>query len=227
MTRNTNHGFLALALAVTVATPAAAPPAAKKATHMQTLHGDQIKDDYFWLRERENPEVKAYLLCHKKNKRPDGTPAGSCVGIMLAETEQNVADRLFAQLDKPGFLEQLGADDNVTRREQITAALGASDAKRAELAEMWAAGDLTSSEWQTARRAQAEAEQTLRAELAAVPPPVSSVGIADARASWPDMTLGERREFLRLFIAKVTVNRARPGTKGFDEGRVVIEWRKR
>ncbi len=61
MTRNTNHGFLALALVVTVATPAAAPPAAKKATHMQTLHGDQLKDDYFWLRERENPEVKAYL----------------------------------------------------------------------------------------------------------------------------------------------------------------------
>ena len=28
---------------------------------MQTLHGDQLQDDYFWLRERENPEVKAYL----------------------------------------------------------------------------------------------------------------------------------------------------------------------
>ena len=28
---------------------------------MQTLHGDTLKDDYFWLRERENPEVRAYL----------------------------------------------------------------------------------------------------------------------------------------------------------------------
>jgi oligopeptidase B len=55
------QGAWALALAVTVATPAAAPPAARKATHMQTLHGDQLTDDYFWLRERENPEVKAYL----------------------------------------------------------------------------------------------------------------------------------------------------------------------
>ena len=52
---------LALTVVVTVATPAAAPPAARKATHMQTLHGDQLQDDYFWLRERENPEVKAYL----------------------------------------------------------------------------------------------------------------------------------------------------------------------
>ncbi|MEP6994274.1 MAG: S9 family peptidase [Acidobacteriota bacterium] len=37
------------------------PPTVKKVTHMQTLHGDQLNDDYFWLRERENPEVKAYL----------------------------------------------------------------------------------------------------------------------------------------------------------------------
>ena len=61
MTKSSAQGAWALALAVTVATPAATPPAAKKATHMQTLHGDQLQDDYFWLRERENPEVKAYL----------------------------------------------------------------------------------------------------------------------------------------------------------------------
>ena len=33
----------------------------KKVPHMQTLHGDTLKDDYFWLREKENPEVRAYL----------------------------------------------------------------------------------------------------------------------------------------------------------------------
>jgi len=170
---------------------------------------------------------RPYLLCHKKMKRPDGTPAGSCVGIMADETEAYVADRLFAELDKPGFLEQVAADDHEARREQITAALGASDRKRDELAAMWAFDDLTSAEWQTARRAQAETEQQLRADLAAVPPPVTKVSIGDARASWPDMTLDERRELLRLLIATVTINRARPGTKGFDPGRIGIEWRKR
>jgi len=40
---------------------AADVPAAKKVTHMSTVHGENLQDDYFWLRERENPEVRAYL----------------------------------------------------------------------------------------------------------------------------------------------------------------------
>ncbi len=36
-------------------------PVAKKVPHMQKLHGDEITDPYFWLRERDNPEVRAYL----------------------------------------------------------------------------------------------------------------------------------------------------------------------
>ncbi len=38
-----------------------APPAAKKVPHPVTLHGDTRQDDYFWLREKENAEVQAYL----------------------------------------------------------------------------------------------------------------------------------------------------------------------
>jgi len=34
---------------------------AKKETKTTDIHGDKIQDDYFWLRERNNPEVKAYL----------------------------------------------------------------------------------------------------------------------------------------------------------------------
>jgi oligopeptidase B len=37
------------------------PPMAKKAAKMNTLHGEKLVDDYFWLRDRKNPEVKAYL----------------------------------------------------------------------------------------------------------------------------------------------------------------------
>jgi oligopeptidase B len=36
-------------------------PVAKKVTHVQTIHDDKLSDDYFWLRDRKNPEVKAYL----------------------------------------------------------------------------------------------------------------------------------------------------------------------
>src|SRR6202162_2452687 len=40
---------------------AAKPPMAKKLTHVEAVHGDKLVDDYFWLRDRKNPEVKAYL----------------------------------------------------------------------------------------------------------------------------------------------------------------------
>ena len=37
------------------------PPMAKKVAKVETLHGDRRQDDYFWMREKKNPEVKAYL----------------------------------------------------------------------------------------------------------------------------------------------------------------------
>lgn len=37
------------------------PPMAKKVEKMDTLHGEKLVDDYYWLRDRKNPEVKVYL----------------------------------------------------------------------------------------------------------------------------------------------------------------------
>ncbi len=44
-----------------LAADAGTTPAAKKVPHMQKLHGDELADPYFWMRERDNPEVRAYL----------------------------------------------------------------------------------------------------------------------------------------------------------------------
>ncbi|MGH9795116.1 MAG: S9 family peptidase [Candidatus Acidiferrales bacterium] len=40
---------------------AIAPPVAKRVPKVDVVHGDERNDDYFWLREKENPEVIAYL----------------------------------------------------------------------------------------------------------------------------------------------------------------------
>jgi oligopeptidase B len=37
------------------------PPVASKKTHTTQIHGYTLKDDYFWLREKSNPEVTKYL----------------------------------------------------------------------------------------------------------------------------------------------------------------------
>ncbi len=42
------------------------PPAAKINPHTTTLHGETLVDNYFWLREKTNPEVISYLEAENK-----------------------------------------------------------------------------------------------------------------------------------------------------------------
>jgi oligopeptidase B len=41
--------------------PLPAPPVAKKVPKVTELHGHTLVDNYFWLRDKKNPEVRAYL----------------------------------------------------------------------------------------------------------------------------------------------------------------------
>jgi len=41
--------------------PALQPPMTTKKTKTTKIHGDTMVDDYFWLREKKNPEVIAHL----------------------------------------------------------------------------------------------------------------------------------------------------------------------
>ncbi|HSB63593.1 MAG TPA: S9 family peptidase [Thermoanaerobaculia bacterium] len=49
------------ALAESSAAPAPAPPVARRVDKVVTLHGESRSDPYFWLRDKPNPEVAAYL----------------------------------------------------------------------------------------------------------------------------------------------------------------------
>ena len=42
-------------------TPNTGEPIAKEAAHEMTIHGDTRNDEYYWMRDRENPEVIDYL----------------------------------------------------------------------------------------------------------------------------------------------------------------------
>ena len=39
----------------------AKPPVADKRAHLTVTHGDTLRDDYFWLREKTSPDVVRYL----------------------------------------------------------------------------------------------------------------------------------------------------------------------
>ena len=54
-------GVLAAVLSLTAA-DVPAPPIAKKVPHVTEIHGRKLVDNYFWLRDKSNPEVAAYLM---------------------------------------------------------------------------------------------------------------------------------------------------------------------
>src|SRR5437867_3546074 len=53
--------LFASSLPAQVAQQAAAPPVAERRAHVDTLHGIARSDDYFWLRVKSDPSVRAYL----------------------------------------------------------------------------------------------------------------------------------------------------------------------
>ena len=53
--------MVSLVVLVSCGRTAQVPPAANKLPHELEIHGDVRVDDYYWLRERENPEVISYL----------------------------------------------------------------------------------------------------------------------------------------------------------------------
>src|SRR6201987_1497234 len=48
-------------LVFTAADNLPAPPVAKKIPHVTDINGHKLTDNYFWMREKTNPEVRAYL----------------------------------------------------------------------------------------------------------------------------------------------------------------------
>src|ERR1019366_9374790 len=45
------------------------PPVAKIIPHSMTVHGDTRVDNYFWLRDRKNPDTIAYLEAENRSTR--------------------------------------------------------------------------------------------------------------------------------------------------------------
>ncbi|MGD8823488.1 MAG: S9 family peptidase [Myxococcales bacterium] len=74
--------------AVQARSTAPQPPVAPVHPHAVTLHGDTRVDDYFWLRDRESPEVTDYL--EAENRYADAMMAPT-VGLQNALYEEIVA----------------------------------------------------------------------------------------------------------------------------------------
>jgi oligopeptidase B len=65
--------------------PAARPPVAKKVPKHIEIHGDRRVDDYFWLREKTNPDVIAYLDAENRYADAIMAPIAALQGTLYRE----------------------------------------------------------------------------------------------------------------------------------------------
>ena len=61
------------------------PPMANKEPKVRKIHGYELKDDYFWLREKENPEVVKYLEAENKYTEKIMKPHGKFADDLYEE----------------------------------------------------------------------------------------------------------------------------------------------
>ncbi len=68
------------------------PPAAARRPHTTEIHGYTLKDDYFWLRDKANPEVVKYLESEnaytEELMRPTKALQETLYGEMLGRIKQ-------------------------------------------------------------------------------------------------------------------------------------------
>lgn len=173
----------------------------------------------FVRRERRSVRRPTYVC----KPRVRGGCAG--VGISADPLEAMVADELLKRLDSPQFRAALAeGDPHEEQRASILRQLEALEGRRSELAARWAAGEITSTDWDTARAVLDAHGRAAETELGSLPPPVFDLEPDAIRDGWEWATMNERRDVVALFVESVTVAPAKPGTRKWDPGRVDIDW---
>ncbi len=161
-------------------------------------------------------------------KADAGRPACGRVSIAAKALEELIVEAVMQRLDTPELARTIpGARD--TGHDDTAAAVLAEVAQRlAELADMFASGDIGRGEWLRARKGLETRQAAARATLArqrrttVLDPYEGRPGAL--RAAWPDLSPDQQRAVLAAIIDRVTVKRATRGPK-FDPERANVIWR--
>jgi protease II len=80
------------------------PPHAAKLAHQIEIHGDTIVDDYFWLRDRDNPQVMEYLKAENDYTEQVLQPHAELRESLFQELKARVKeDDLSVPVKKDGY----------------------------------------------------------------------------------------------------------------------------
>ncbi|MDQ3573858.1 MAG: recombinase family protein [Actinomycetota bacterium] len=161
-----------------------------------------------------------------------GPGFGGCgkIRVLADPLEDLVADAVILRLDGPELASALAARAGDEQEEAALSRVIATDeARLVELAEMWAAGDISRGEWVAARKA---VEGRLEAGKKALSRHRHMTAVDDfvgrpgaLRSAWEGLNLDRRRAVVAAVVDLVVVGPAVRGRNRFDPERVDVVWR--
>jgi len=141
-----------------------------------------------------------------------GLPGCGTVAVMAAPAEQIARDVILTALDSPDFLAALITATSGAGAGEISGQLRAIDSRRDELADAWAAGEISRKEWLTARDRLTADVGALTARLSRSQHSRTLAAFAGMTGTvwqrWATMTTGARRALIQSVAAGIPVHPA-------------------
>jgi site-specific DNA recombinase len=162
-------------------------------------------------------------------KRPGKRNCGR-LGILAAPVEDLVAKAIFRAVDKGALARALKpGDDRAATRELVEV-----QTRQNELADMWAAGEISAEAWKRARKGLMEREDRAQRQIENQRRPRALDGVPDVlEKAWPSLPLHRRRAIAEVLIEAVDIAPATPQSQRnavksrmlIDPTRVSVRWR--
>ncbi|MGO2746516.1 recombinase family protein [Microbacterium sp.] len=160
---------------------------------------------------------------------PDHRGCGKLT-VVAEPVEEWLAAAALYRLDTPELTDRVaGRTDADERLSTLTAQLQAAQAKREELASMWAADEISRTEWSAARapiEARIEQAEKELSRLRSTDSLATLVGRGkELEAEWEALTLARQVAIIQAVLDYATILPGTPGTRTVDPSRIVPEWR--
>jgi DNA invertase Pin-like site-specific DNA recombinase len=160
-----------------------------------------------------------------------GPGFGGCgkTTVVADSVEAFVVEAVLHRLESPKLTEAMAKPSPDAEGEEWQAEIERTQAQLDELAEMWAAGEITRGEWLKARPPIEKRQTTAKKRLAALNRTTALLPfLADAarvREQWQAMTLTRQQQIVAALLEHVVVGPAVRGRNRFDHSRLTAIWR--
>jgi DNA invertase Pin-like site-specific DNA recombinase len=149
-------------------------------------------------------------------------------GIDAEGLERLVSEAVIEAIAGPGLAKAMAWTEADAVGDDA-AEIAALEARQAELAELWAAGEIGKIEWWAARDALEKRLETTRTRIVAQQAPVALNGLPASAEEltelWDTLSFDRRRAIIGAVVEKLTIRPGHRGYNRFDASRVAFTWK--